>query len=685
MYPVSEAFLSAIESNSRNFYWTGSITTKNHVTYEFDNDDIVKGSGYITRQCCGSTEIELGTVYAAELGITLLSDIDRYTLDEAEVRVFFHLILPDGTEEAIPMGVFEVSEANRTIHCLELTAYDYMLRFEKSLNLNSVSGTAYNFLYAACTECKVEMAQSRAEIEALPNGKETLGIYSDNDMESYRDLLYYVSQVLGCFCQINREGKLELLQYGNTSVANIPNIQRFSSSYSDFVTRYTAVSSTNLMTEEAEYYALDPDDGLTMNLGTNPLLQFGLKTTRERIIRNILDSIAVVNYVPFDSSTIGNPAFDPGDILTFSGGHADATKISCITSLQYKINGKHTLKCVGKNPKLAAAKSKNDKNITGLLNQIESDKVVVYNFVNVSPFHIGSSPTEVLAITFTSKEETSTMFLAEILLEIDAEDTVKTISGTAEYEDEEIPDTENEGTAQPTTIQVTKPVKYTFTKKNEPELTVIYKMNGDEVDTFYPTKTCIDGKHILTLFFPISQVIENSENTLAVYLKVTGGTCDIGESQIRATITGQGLVAGIGDWNGRISITESIDRIPFTNMDFDYIALRDSVMVTFPVQADPNIRQPIQRIAFTNMQFGYDSLNERISVVEVIQTFTMDANFPGEYDQTIIELNDDAAFCLISDYTVVSSSEEINAGNLQHLTINTDPYERVEKMEVELC
>lgn len=686
MYPVSEAFIAAIQNNTRNFYWTGSIVTKNHVTYEFGNDNIVKGSGYITRQCCGSTEIELGTVYAAELGITLLSDIDRYTLDEAEVRIYFHLLLPDGTEEAIPMGVFEVSEANRTIHCLELTAYDYMLRFEKALNLNSSSGTAYNFLYAACTECKVELAQSRAEIEALPNGKETLGIYSDNDMENYRDLLYYVAQVLGCFCQINRESKLDLLQYGNTSVADIPNTQRFSSSYSDFVTRYTAVSSTNLMTEEAEYYALDPDDGLTMNLGTNPLLQFGLKTTRERIVRNILNSIAVVNYVPFDSSTIGNPAFDPGDILTFSGGHADATKISCITSLQYKINGKHTLKCVGKNPKLAAAKSKNDKNITGLLNQIESDKIVVYNFVNVSPFHIGSSPTEVLAITFTSKEETSAMFLAEILLEIDAEDTEKTISGTAVYEEEETPtNADSDEPAEPVTVQVTKPVKYTFTEKNEPELTVIYKMNGDEVDTFYPKKTCIDGKHILTLFFPISQVIENSENTLAVFLKVTGGTCDIGESQIRATITGQGLVAGIGDWNGRINITETFDRIAFTDMDFDYTPLRDSVMAVFPARANPDIRQAIQRIVFTNMQFGYDSLNERISVVEVIQTFTMDAKFPGEYDQTIIELNEADAFCLISDYTAVSAAEDINAGRLQHLTINTDPYERVEKLEVELC
>ena len=69
MYPVSSAFLNAVKANNRKYYWTGKITTTAGTVYEFDQDDMVKGSGYITSQCCGSTEIELGTVYAAEMGI----------------------------------------------------------------------------------------------------------------------------------------------------------------------------------------------------------------------------------------------------------------------------------------------------------------------------------------------------------------------------------------------------------------------------------------------------------------------------------------------------------------------------------------------------------------------------------------------------------------------------------------
>lgn len=89
MYPVSEAFLQAVQENTRSFYWTGRITARDGAVYEFGNEDIVKGSGYISSQCCGSAEIEIGTVYAAEMGITLFSEIDRYTLENAKVELCF--------------------------------------------------------------------------------------------------------------------------------------------------------------------------------------------------------------------------------------------------------------------------------------------------------------------------------------------------------------------------------------------------------------------------------------------------------------------------------------------------------------------------------------------------------------------------------------------------------------------
>ena len=257
MYPVSNAFLEAVKANTRKYYWTGRITTTAGTVYEFDQDDMVKGSGYITSQCCGSTEIELGTVYAAEMGISLFSEINRYTLEDAKVELFYHLQVAGGSYERIPMGIFEVSEANRKAKCLEIKAYDYMVRFEKAFTSLESIGNAYDFMVLCSTACEVTLAQDRAAIEAMPNGTENLSIYSDNDIETYRDVLFYVGQVLGGFFVINRDGELEPRKYGNTPVLTVERKHRFSSSFSDFITRYTAVNSTNLRTQIAEYYALD--------------------------------------------------------------------------------------------------------------------------------------------------------------------------------------------------------------------------------------------------------------------------------------------------------------------------------------------------------------------------------------------------------------------------------------------
>lgn len=45
MYPVSDGFLRAVKSNTRKYYWTGTIVTRGGMTYEFGAKEIVKGSG----------------------------------------------------------------------------------------------------------------------------------------------------------------------------------------------------------------------------------------------------------------------------------------------------------------------------------------------------------------------------------------------------------------------------------------------------------------------------------------------------------------------------------------------------------------------------------------------------------------------------------------------------------------
>ena len=45
-------------------------------------------------------------------------------------------------------------------------------------------GTVYGFVSLCCKACKVEMAQSQADYEAMQNGTELLSIYTENDIRS---------------------------------------------------------------------------------------------------------------------------------------------------------------------------------------------------------------------------------------------------------------------------------------------------------------------------------------------------------------------------------------------------------------------------------------------------------------------------------------------------------------------
>ena len=588
MYPVSEAFLQAVQENTKSYYWTGKITTKAGVEYAFGAKDIVKGSGYITRQCCGSTEIELGTVYAAEMGITIFSDIDRYTLEDAVITLSYHLKLPDGSEEEVPMGIFEVSEANRLIKCLEIKAYDYMLRFDKSFNGFETVGTAWDFINLCCKTCKVDPEQSEDEIKAMANGSEVLSIYTENDIETCRDVLSYVAQVLGGFFCINRSGRLELVKYGTEPVMMVKQKHRFSSSFSDFITRYTAVSSTNKKTEIAEYYALDPDDGLTMNLGVNPLLQFGLKETRETLCRNILQEISVIRYVPFDSDTIGNPALDPGDVLQFSGGQADSSEISCITSIQTKIGGKQTIKCVGKNPRLAQAKSKNDKNISGLINQINetasSGKLGIHTFTNASAYSIADTDVKIISIQFASSEENHMQFLGEVVMDVQAEAVSRSVeakgtivvpipeSGTAassgsstdttEAVDDETSTAESTESANSTEVSVEVALPVVWSEDGQAQCVVTFELNDEVIEPFHPVETWHSGKHVLFLYYPIEKVTANFTNTFNVYLRMSGGSGAVDVGNCIASISGQAMAAEEA-WDGKLELEEYTARFSF--------------------------------------------------------------------------------------------------------------------------
>lgn len=664
MYPVSKEYQKAISESSRSFFWTGAITTRAGKKYTFGNKDIVKGSGYISRQCSGSSEIELGSVYAAELGISLFSDIDRYSLEDASITLSFHLKAGNETYEEVPMGIFYIAEANRKIKTLELKAYDAMLNLDKNFDKGLSSAFPYDFLSLLSKACHVELAQTKEEIEALTNGTELLGIYQENDIETWRDFLYYLAQALGCFSTIDREGKLRLIPYGIADNKTVDSRHRFSSTFSDFVTRYTAVSSTNKKTDIAEYYSVKPDDGLTMNLGVNPLLQFGLEEKRKRIINNILSAVTVVNYVPFDSDTIGDPALDLGDVIKFTGGHADETKRSAITSIETKINGKQKIKCVGKNPRLAGAKSKNDKNIAGLQSSMNENKLSIYTYVNALKISAGAEKTSIINIEFASGDETNAEFHAEVILDVKS----NAVSRRADAE---------------TTIEIGEESKVisipvNWTDDGKTILKVYYVLDGKEVEQFHPSETWFSGKHLLNLYYPIIEMKANELHTFEVLIELTDGTATIEPQNAMATISGQGLGAQ-ERWDGRITVDEEIRLVELSGLPTNRI--HDKAVAAFITPKKTGITQPVDSIRLTGLMVPefYDNISFFVPIVrDVVETADKDKM---EYQRAYVE--DDKQFLLRKEYFLSGGDPIVmDRGRAVSLTVNTEPFQELTEIKI---
>lgn len=664
MYPVSKEYQKAISESSRSFFWTGAIMTKAGKKYTFGNKDIVKGSGYISRQCSGSSEIELGSVYAAELGISLFSDIDRYSLEDASITLSFHLKAGDETYEEVPMGIFYIAEANRKIKTLELKAYDAMLNLDKNFDKGLSSAFPYDFLSLLSKACHVELAQTKEEIEALTNGTELLGIYQENDIETWRDFLYYLAQALGCFSTIDREGKLRLIPYGIADNKTVDSRHRFSSTFSDFVTRYTAVSSTNKKTDIAEYYSVKPDDGLTMNLGVNPLLQFGLEEKRKRIINNILSAVTVVNYVPFDSDTIGDPALDLGDVIKFTGGHADETKRSAITSIETKINGKQKIKCVGKNPRLAGAKSKNDKNIAGLQSSMNENKLSIYTYVNALKINAGAEKTSIINIEFASGDETNAEFHAEVILNVRS----NAVSRRADAE---------------TTIEIGEESKVisipvNWTDDGKTILKAYYVLDGKEVEQFHPSETWFSGKHLLNLYYPIIEMKANELHTFEVMIELTDGTATIEPQNAMATISGQGLGAQ-ERWDGRITVDEEIRLVELSGLPTNRI--HDKAVAAFITPKKTGITQPVDSIRLTGLMVPefYDNISFFVPIVrDVVETADKDKM---EYQRAYVE--DDKQFLLRKEYFLSGGDPIVmDRGRAVSLTVNTEPFQELTEIKI---
>lgn len=517
MFNVSAEYLAALAQPIQKYKLKVNIDGT-----EITEEDIVAGSFTLTNQCSDTDIVQIGSVYTAELKFTIAPDIiERNTWQGARITASEGMMVSEDPElyEYVPLGVFNVAEANHSGSGVSITAYDNMLKFDKAFNLSGTLGSPWDVLSLLLDDCGVETSLTRADVEALPNGSESIALYSENDCQTYRDVLFWLAQFLGSFATIDRSGKLTLRQYTDQETQEVSQAFRYEGAeFSDFVTEYSGVGFTDIESQEYIYVGDEVDDKLTYNLGANPFLQYGTDSTKKQHARAILGALHKIQYTPFRARYLNTPAFDLGDTIRNAGGIGAGT-LGCIMLFDYSFTLRYRAEGFGQNPALATAQNKVDKDIAGLVSRTDKNTMYFYTFKNADQTTVGDGETaRIMNLRFTTTEAKQVTFQAEILADADAtlDEVVAAIS---------------------------------------------YHLDGAEILDYKPTETWSeDGKHIINLYYVID-VEPNQLHRWEVFLNSIGGNITINPEQARGTIWGQGLVAS-DKWDGYIDAEDRISAIP---------------------------------------------------------------------------------------------------------------------------
>lgn len=504
MYPISEHYQTALKRQVHKYKLKGKINNVN-----FDEDDISSLS--ISNQCADENQVSIGSVFTAELHITFLKSLGIAWKQSKgwEITIEEGLWIPSEEEYVyIPGGHYFIDEVQTTKEGIEVTAYDAMNKFEKTITGITVrNNTLPAILEQICTRCGVELANE--SFSGFPNSSTTFSLSAENDIENCRDLLSWVAQTMASFVTINRDGELELRMYKSTNNYDDEidaDARADSYVFNNYVTRYTGISVVDQKRQQTKYYAEEVDDGLTYNLGTNPFMQGITEARRQAVCMAILDVMQNIAYTPFSIDCLPSFVYDLGDVINFDI-ESQNPRYGCIMLWDYRYNASVNFQGLGSDPALATAKSKTDKNLSGIMNQVESTKEYMYSFSNGEDVTTGATWQTVLKQRFGTVSATWAMFHGEILCEALGDTVVE----------------------------------------------VRYLLDNEVVQRF-PVETWEQGKHILSLMYPITVGSQDFYNWM-VQIRSLDASVSILTDDAIGVIKGQGLAAS-DVWNGYIDLDD---------------------------------------------------------------------------------------------------------------------------------
>ena len=357
MINTSITFRRALSGN-REFRIKDTITLKNKKEIPIPMMDLREYK--INEATSASGKFEIGAAVIKEYKITLDNSEEQYDdcdFEGANIQAVIGLKLADGTWEDLKKGQYRVYTAIFGETTLQITAYDEMIYFDRPYSECTLSypATIRDIVLDACRHCQVDCESSSIEmgnyiVKTKPKGSIT-----------YRDVISYCAQIMGCYARINHLGRLAFGWYDFSTIGSgdldggifdtasqekyLSGDEADGGTFDNYSSGYTYDSGTFVdMDAYHHFYDLynKSINGTDINVtgiqitakkdntdkkhlyGTNtyaleikdnPLIQ---TDSMQQVAKHIGDKIINKPFRPMSISVQGNPAIEAGDVAVVS-------------------------------------------------------------------------------------------------------------------------------------------------------------------------------------------------------------------------------------------------------------------------------------------------------------------------------------------------------------------------------
>lgn len=325
MYPITQAV--------KNLYLAGGVenitifvSPVNNPTFMLTDSNLRNFS--INRYCCSGGTIELGSAIASECTFTIdntSGEYDNITFEGAEIYVY---TMMTGCPP-IPLGYYTIDTSPRKTSIIKIKALDRMMQLDKYASGITYPINITNMLTTICNVCGVELATIVSDNFMLVDPKQ--------DNVTYRQLLQWTCQLLGCNAFMDWNGKLRLQQFSSVSSLTIPKSAQY-----DININEDAIEITGVRYETSDTVYLAGNETYCLDISTNRLVG-----NYASAVSKIFAIIGNFTYYPYKCTTMSFPFLYPMDSISLVDVNGNTTQ-SIITNITYTLNKHNTIQAVGK-------------------------------------------------------------------------------------------------------------------------------------------------------------------------------------------------------------------------------------------------------------------------------------------------------------------------------------------------